>query len=69
MADAPALWIPLVIAALVSGACFVAVLAARRGAEPVMALLGLTAFGLGNYALVLIVTDLARLDAVLYGLE
>ncbi|HSK47670.1 MAG TPA: ferrochelatase [Coriobacteriia bacterium] len=60
-------WIVTVVAALVTGACFVGVLVVRRSLEPIVALLGISAFGFSAYSVVVISTAYYRIDAGLYA--
>jgi sirohydrochlorin ferrochelatase len=57
-----------VLSALISGASFVGVLIVRQNAEPVTALIGLLAFSLSAFSVVMIADAYSRLDAVLYAL-
>lgn len=61
------IWVVLVIVALLTGACAVAVLAVGRRAEPVFALLGLLAAVLAGYTVITIGARYQRLDALGYA--
>ena len=60
-------WSVLVVGALVSGVAFVGVLVVRRGAELVVAIIGVAGFGFSAYSLFTLSSVYGRLDAVLYG--
>lgn len=67
MDDTATMWITLVVAAFLGGACMVGVLVARRSAEPVFGAAALTAFMGGAWTFALLGEAYSRLDAMLYA--